>query len=118
MALLVNAFDFRETDNNHNDDAQSVDGRSRCSKIFQTHKSRLFVAKYREPFRLYELQVLESSRCSDINNGGSLAICDVEHHRKESDDTACKGEREQKQGIKTTPTTLFTFINVFEIYVT
>ena len=99
VALLVNAFDFRETDNNSNDDALSVEGPSRCSmnKVFQTRKSRLFVAKYREPFRLYELQVLESSRCSEENGGGSLAICESEHHDKECDDTVSKGERTKKK---------------------
>ena len=96
VALLVNAFDFRETDNNPNDDRQSIQGPSRCSmkKIFHTRKSRLFVVKYREPFRLYELHVLESSHSSEINSGGSLAICEAEqtHDRKESYDFTCKGK--------------------------
>ena len=97
MALLVNAFDFRETDNNPSDDVLSVEGPSRCStkKLFRTRKSRLFVAKYREPFRLYELQVLESSHCSDVNGRGSLAICEAEgtNPSKESYDIPCKGEQ-------------------------
>ena len=93
VALLVNAFDFRETD--ADDDTLSVERQPRCiiKQAFRTNKSRLFVAKYREPFRLYELQVLESSRCSDENTGGSLAICDQEHHGEESDDIACKSEK-------------------------
>lgn len=94
VALLVNAFDFRETDANADADTLSMERQSRCDikQAFRTRKSRLFVAKYREPFRLYELQVLESSRCSDENTGGSLAICDPEHHDEESDDVACKSE--------------------------
>lgn len=94
VALLVNAFDFRETDANADADTLSMERQSRCDikQAFRTRKSRLFVAKYREPFRLYELQVLESSRCSDENTGGSLAICDPEHHDEESDDIACKSE--------------------------
>ena len=95
MALLVNAFDFRETDNNPSDEVRSVEGSSRCftKKLFRTRKSRLFVAKYREPFRLYELQVLESSHCSDLNARGSLAIYEAEgaNHRKESYEIPCKG---------------------------
>ena len=94
VALLVNAFDFRETDANADADTLSMERQSRCDikQAFRTRKSRLFVAKYREPFRLYELQVLESSRCSDENTGGSLAICDTEQHDEESDDIACKSE--------------------------
>ena len=97
VALLVNAFDFRETDANADDDTLSMERQSRCNikQAFRTRKSRLFVAKYREPFRLYELQVLESSRCSDENTGGSLAICDAEHHGEESDDTACKSKEKK-----------------------
>ncbi|XP_068729717.1 sodium channel protein 1 brain-like [Montipora capricornis] len=81
VALLVNAFDFRETDNN--DDAQSVQNPSRFSvgKLLKTRKSCLFVAKYRESFRLYELQVLESSHCPDVHTGGSLAICEPERDK-------------------------------------
>ncbi|XP_078349240.1 sodium channel protein 1 brain-like [Oculina patagonica] len=92
VALLVNAFDFREVDNAPNEEAQAEERPSRCSikKAFQTRKSRLFVAKFREPFRLYELQVLESSRCPNKENGGQLAICDSEQRSEESHDATCK----------------------------
>lgn len=98
VALLVNAFDFRETDNEPNDDTETADGPSKCSlgirKAFQTRKSRLFVAKYREPFRLYELQVLESSRFSSKDTAGRLAICETADHREESmaEDVTFKGK--------------------------
>ena len=92
VALLVNAFDFREVDNDSNEEIQSEENPSRCSmkKVFRTRKSRLFVAKYREPFRLYELQVLESSRCP-MKENRQLAISDSEHHHAESNDATCKG---------------------------
>lgn len=98
VALLVNAFDFRETDNELNDETQTVDGPSKYSlcirKAFQTRKSRLFVAKYREPFRLYELQVLESSRFPSKDTAGRLAICNTTDHPEEpiAEDDTCKGK--------------------------
>ena len=99
---MVNAFDFRETDNN--DDAQSVESPSRFSvgKLLKTRKSRLFVAKYRESFRLYELQVLESIHCSDVHTGGSLAICEPERdksYEKQCGNTTGEGEKE-KYGLR------------------
>ena len=72
VALLVNAFDFRDVD-----EAQTADPAPlQCplKKMLQTHKSRLYVVRYREPLRLYELQVLESS-CSRNQDAGALAIC-------------------------------------------
>ena len=93
MALLVNAFDFREVDNDSNEEIQLEENPSRCSikKVFRTRKSRLFVAKYREPFRLYELQVLESSRCP-MKDNRQLAISDSEHHRAEPSSATCEGD--------------------------
>ena len=92
VALLVNAFDFREVDNDSNEEIQAEGNSSRCSmkKVFHTRKSRLFVAKYREPFRLYELQVLESSHCP-MKENRQLAISDSEHHHVEPTDATCKG---------------------------
>ena len=92
MALLVNAFDFREVDNVSNEEVQAEENSSRCSikKVFRTRKSRLFVAKYREPFRLYELQVLESSRCP-MKDNRQLAISDSEQHHEESPNATCEG---------------------------
>ena len=93
MALLVNAFDFREVDNNSNEETQVEENPTKCSikKVFRTRKSRLFVAKYREPFRLYELQVLESSRCP-MKDDGQMAISDSEHHHTESTSATCEGD--------------------------
>jgi len=93
VALLVNAFDFREVDNDSNEEIQAEEDPSRCSikKVFRTRKSRLFVAKYREPFRLYELQVLESSR-RPLKDNRQLAISDSEHHHTESPNATCEGD--------------------------
>ena len=97
MALLVNAFDFRETDNNANELESSRGSiRSSVRKLFHTRKSRLFVAKYREPFRLYELQVLESSRFRDSSlSGGSLTICEPAENsdRKQLDEITDEGKK-------------------------
>ncbi|XP_074632379.1 sodium channel protein 1 brain-like isoform X4 [Acropora palmata] len=96
VALLVNAFDFRETDNNANELESSRGSiRSSVRKLFHTRKSRLFVAKYREPFRLYELQVLESSRFRDSSlSGGSLTICEPAENsdRKQLDEITDEGD--------------------------
>lgn len=93
MALLVNAFDFREVDNDLNEEPEVEENPSRCSikKVFRTRKSRLFVAKYREPFRLYELQVLESSRCP-LKDNRQLALSDSEHRHAESPSATCEGD--------------------------
>lgn len=93
VALLVNAFDFREVDNEPNEEIPAEENPSRCSikKVFRTRKSRLFVAKYREPFRLYELQVLESGRCP-MKDNRQLAISNSEHDHAESPDATCKGD--------------------------
>lgn len=97
MALLVNAFDFRETDNNANEHESSRGSiQSSVRKLFHTRKSRLFVAKYREPFRLYELQVLESSRFRDSSlSGGSLTICEPTENsdRKQLDEITDEGKK-------------------------
>ena len=92
---MVNAFDFRETDENSNDNVLSVDGTPRSSikkKLFQTRKSPLFVANCRKPFCFYKLEVLESTRRSDRSNGDLLAICEAEHPHKESSDITGKGK--------------------------
>ena len=95
---MVNAFDFKDTDKNTNDNVLSVDGVSKSSikkKLFQTRKSTLFVANCRKSFCLYKFEVLESTRRSEQSNRDPLAICKVEHRNKESD----KG-KEIKKNIK------------------
>ena len=97
VALLVNAFDFRETDNEPNDDIETADGPSKCS------------LGIRIAFRLYELQVLESSRFSSKDTAGRLAICETADHREESmaEDVTFKGKP------FTTYSTLFAGLRIF-----
>ena len=71
VTLIVNAFDFRDKDDN----SDSVDGsKSAIKKIFKTRRSCLLEENYRGSFRPCKLQVMESKQPDEQSNGVSLAI--------------------------------------------
>ena len=65
VALLVNAFDTRDTATGPEvADVQPkkwLPGKKAIESLISTRKTRLFVSTYKEPFRLFELRVLESN---------------------------------------------------------
>ena len=71
VTLVVNAFDFRDKDDN----SDGVDGaKSRIKKIFKTRRSCLLEENYRGSFRPCKLEVIESKHPDEQSNGVPLAI--------------------------------------------
>ena len=62
IALLLSAFDT-EDDNNNCDDDEGNNCRLKnlVKKLTKTKKTRLFVATFKERYKLYEVQLLESN---------------------------------------------------------
>ena len=83
VTLVVNAFDFRDKDDN----SDGVDGaKSSIKKLFKTRRSCLLEENYRGSFRPCKLEVIESKHPDEQNNGVYLAIHagdqDCKEHRK------------------------------------
>ncbi|CAH3016377.1 unnamed protein product [Porites evermanni] len=71
VTLVVNAFDFRDKDDN----SDGVDGaKFSIKKIFKTRRSCLLEENYRGSFRPCKLEVIESKHPDEQSNGVSLAI--------------------------------------------
>ena len=68
IALLLSAFDT-EDDENISDDEKGQN--SRLKRMFKTltktKKTRLFVATFKERYKLYEVQLLESNVASQLS---------------------------------------------------
>ena len=80
VTLIVNAFDFRDKDDN----SDGVDGsKSTIKKIFKTRSSCLLEENYRGSFRPCKLKVIESKHPDEQSNGVSLAIHTEDHDYKE-----------------------------------
>lgn len=65
IALLLSAFDT-EDDENISDDEEGQNSRLKrlLKKLTKTKKTRLFVATFKERYKLYEVQLLESNVAS------------------------------------------------------
>lgn len=65
IALLLSAFDT-EDDENISDDEEGQNSRLKriLRKLTKTKKTRLFVATFKERYKLYEVQLLESNVAS------------------------------------------------------
>ena len=80
VTLMVNAFDFRDKDDN----SDSVDGsKSAIKKIFKTRRSCLLEENYRGSLRPCKLKVIESKHPDEQSDGVSLAIHTGDHACKE-----------------------------------
>ena len=62
IALLLSAFDAEDDDSN-SDDEEGSNSRLKnvLKKLTKTRRTRLFVAKFKERYKLYEVQLLESN---------------------------------------------------------
>ena len=62
IALLLSAFDTDDGDND-SDDEEGNNSRLKklLKKLTKTKKTRLFVATFKERYKLYEVQLLESN---------------------------------------------------------
>lgn len=65
IALLLSAFDT-EDDDSISDDEEGQNSRLKrvLKKLTKTKKTRLFVATFKERYKLYEVQLLESNVAS------------------------------------------------------
>ena len=80
VTLVVNAFDFREKDDN----SDGVDGaKSILKKIFKARRSCLLEENYRGSFRPCKLGVIESKHPDEQSNGVSLATHTGDQNCKE-----------------------------------
>ena len=62
IALLLSAFDTEDDDNNVDEDEGNNSRLKKLIKRFtKTKKTRLFVATFKERYKLYEVQLLESN---------------------------------------------------------
>ena len=61
IALLLSAFDTEDDENISDEEGQNSKLKRMLKKLTKTKKTRLFVATFKERYKLYEVQLLESN---------------------------------------------------------
>ena len=73
IALLLSAFDTEDDDNNvDEDEGNNSRLKNLIKRLTKTKKTRLFVATFKERYKLYEVQLLESNLAAQ---GTPLSKC-------------------------------------------
>lgn len=78
MALLLNSFAIKEEDSEQREAEKKrraekkANSSCTCKHLLETKKTRMYVATFRERYKLYQVKVLESSRATEHGLGSPL----------------------------------------------